>query len=68
MKEMELRKAQEESEKAKQMVEAKQCTPPKKSKLLKNLEMQKNIVEQPEFREPITKHSRKMQRIESFDS
>lgn len=40
------------------MVEAKQCPTPKKSKLLKTLEMQKN-----EFREPISK-PRKIQRIE----
>lgn len=34
MKEMELAKAQEESQRAKAMVEQLQCTPPKKSKIL----------------------------------
>ena len=78
MKQRELQKAQEESERAKQMVGAGQCTPPKKSKHLKNLEMYKKTASnsngrspiEPEFLEPlpITRHPRKAQKVETFDS
>ena len=59
------------------MVGAGQCTPPKKSKHLKNLEMYKKTVannvispDENEFLEPlpITRHARKVQKVESFDS
>ena len=75
---MELQKAQEESERAKQMVGAGQCTPPKKSKHLKNFEIYKKTASnsngrsplEPEFLEPLpsTRHPRKAQKVETFDS
>lgn len=78
MKQLELQKAQEESERAKQMVGAGQCTPPKKSKHLKNFEMYKKTASnsngrspiESEFLEPlpITRHPRKAQKVETFDS
>lgn len=60
------------------MVGAGQCTPPKKSKHLKNFEMYKKTASnsngrspiEPEFLEPlpITRPPRKVQKVETFDS
>ena len=72
MKKAELERVDQEVERAKQMVEAKQCTPPKMSKQFKHRELTKKAGEstgtspvEPEFLKPKVP-PRKVQKIGTF--